>query len=49
LLVHIGDLLRIRPPLLNHKRFDRFNKIPDGHLEFTNLLPMRQPSAQRRN
>src|SRR6185503_1386816 len=33
--VHIGDPPRIRPPLLNHKRFRRFNMFSDGHLELT--------------
>src|ERR1700716_1206145 len=31
--VHIGDPPRIRPPLLNHKRFRRFNMFSDRHLE----------------
>src|SRR5882724_5226030 len=30
--VHIGDPPRIRPPLLNHKRFRRFNMFSDRHL-----------------
>src|SRR3954467_68583 len=32
--VHIGDppRIRIRPPLLNHKRFRRFNMFSDRHL-----------------
>src|ERR1700716_2613031 len=29
--VHIGDPPRIRPPLLNHKRFRRFNMFSDRH------------------
>src|ERR1700686_4063377 len=28
-----GDLPRIRPPPLNHRRFPGFKRIPDRHLE----------------
>jgi hypothetical protein len=30
--VHIGSPPRIRPPPLNHNRFNRFNFFSDGHL-----------------
>src|SRR5206468_8513878 len=44
--VHIGDPPRIRPPLLNHKRFKGFNMFSDRHLAHDAFTDYRQYSVQ---
>src|SRR3981081_4544285 len=46
--VHIGDPPRIRLPLLNHKRFRRFNMFSDRHIDIL-LVQVRDGNAAGRN